>query len=314
MSKKIATREAYGKALAELSKVNKNIVVLDADLSKSTKTADFKSVAPERFFNMGIAEANMMGVAAGLSTCGKIPFVSTFAMFAAGRAFEQIRNSLCYPKLNVKVCATHAGLTVGEDGASHQAIEDIALMRSIPNLVVISPSDAVEAEAAIKAVAEYDGPCYVRLGRLAVNVINDNDSYKFEIGKGITLSEGNDVTIVANGLMVDVAIQAKEDLAKEGINARLINIHTIKPIDGDLLVKAAKETGAIVSVEEHSVIGGLGSAISEVVCEECPVPVVKVGVKDTFGESGKPEELLVKYGLTSEEVVKAAKKAISLKK
>ena len=314
MTKKIATREAYGKALAELSKVNKNIVVLDADLSKSTKTADFKAVAPERFFNMGIAEANMMGVAAGLSTCGKIPFVSTFAMFAAGRAFEQIRNSLCYPKLNVKVCATHAGLTVGEDGASHQAIEDIAIMRSIPNLVVISPSDAVEAEEAIKAIAEYEGPCYVRLGRLAVNVINDNSDYKFEIGKGIKISDGNDLTIVATGIMVDTAIQAKEELKKEGINARVINIHTIKPIDSELLLNAAKETGAIVSVEEHSIIGGLGSAISEVVCEEYPVPVVKVGVKDTFGESGKPEELLEKYGLTVKNVVEAAKKAVSLKK
>lgn len=314
MTKKIATREAYGKALAELSKTNKDIVVLDADLSKSTKTADFKAVAPERFFNMGIAEANMMGVAAGLSTCGKIPFVSTFAMFAAGRAFEQIRNSLCYPKLNVKVCATHAGLTVGEDGASHQAIEDIAIMRSIPNLVVISPSDAVEAEAAIKAIAEYNGPCYVRLGRLAVNVINDNSDYKFEIGKGIEVLSGNDVTIVATGIMVDTAIQAKDELEKQGISARVINIHTIKPLDSEILVKAAKETGAIVTVEEHSVIGGLGSAVAETLSEEYPTPVIKVGVKDTFGESGKPEELLKKYGLTSNEIVEAAKKAISLKK
>ena len=314
MSKKIATREAYGKTLAELSKSNKDIVVLDADLSKSTKTADFKAVAPERFFNMGIAEANMMGVAAGLSTCGKIPFVSTFAMFAAGRAFEQIRNSLCYPKLNVKVCATHAGLTVGEDGASHQAIEDLAIMRSIPNLVVISPSDAVETEAAIKAIAEYNGPCYVRLGRLPVNVINDNAEYKFEIGKGIKISEGTDLTIVATGIMVDTAIQTQEELAKEGISARVLNIHTIKPIDKQILIDAAKETGAIVSVEEHSIIGGLGSAIAEVISEEYPVPVIKVGVKDTFGESGKPEQLLEKYGLTSKEVIEAAKKAKSLKK
>lgn len=314
MSNKIATREAYGKALAELSKTNSNVVVLDADLSKSTKTADFKAVAPERFFNMGIAEANMIGVAAGLSTCGKIPFVSTFAMFAAGRAFEQIRNSLCYPKLNVKVCATHAGLTVGEDGASHQAIEDLALMRSIPNLVVISPSDGIEAEAAIKAVAEYNGPCYVRLGRLAVNVINDNPSYKFEIGKGIKLSEGNDLTIVATGIMVDTAIEAKNVLASEGINARVINIHTLKPLDAALLVEAAKETGAIVTVEEHSIIGGLGSAVAEALCEECPVPVIKVGVNDTFGESGKPNELLEKYGLTVDAVVTAAKKSLKLKK
>lgn len=314
MSKKIATREAYGKALASLANVNENIVVLDADLSKSTKTADFKAVCEERFFNMGIAEANMMAVAAGMSTCGKIPFVSTFAMFAAGRAFEQIRNSICYPKLNVKICATHAGLTVGEDGASHQAIEDLSLMRSIPNMTVICPSDAVEAAAAIKAVAEYDGPCYVRLGRAAVNVINDENTYEFKIGKGVTLSEGKDVTIVATGIMVDVALAAKEELEKEGINARVINIHTLKPIDKDVLIKAAKETGAIVTVEEHNVIGGLGSAVSEVLCEEYPVPVIKVGVNDTFGESGTPDQLLEKYGLTSANVVEKVKKAISLKK
>ncbi|MDO5517606.1 MAG: transketolase family protein, partial [Clostridium sp.] len=288
MSNKIATREAYGKALVKLSNMNENVVVLDADLSKSTKTADFKAVAPERFINMGIAEANMMGVAAGLSTCGKIPFVSTFAIFAAGRAFEQIRNSICYPKLNVKVCATHAGLTVGEDGATHQSVEDISLMRSIPNMTVINPCDAVETEAAILAAAEYNGPCYVRLGRLAVNVVNDEKNYKFEIGKGITLAEGNDVTIAATGIMVELALQAKEILAKDGIDARVINIHTIKPIDNEILIKAAKETGAIVTAEEHSIIGGLGSAVSEVVSEECPVPVLKVGIKDTFGESGKP--------------------------
>lgn len=314
MSTKIATREAYGKALAELANTNENIVVLDADLSKSTKTADFKAVCPERFFNMGIAEGNMMTVAAGLSTCGKIPFVSTFAMFAAGRAFEQIRNSICYPKLNVKVCATHAGITVGEDGASHQTVEDLSLMRSIPNMVVISPADAVETKAAIEAVAKYDGPCYVRLGRAAVNVINDENTYKFEIGKGIVLNEGNDVTIVATGIMVDVALEAKEMLAKEGINARVINIHTLKPIDSDLLVKAAKETGAIVTVEEHSVIGGLGSAVSEVLAETYPVPVVKVGVNDTFGQSGKPNELLEYYGLTAKNVVEKVKRAIELKR
>ena len=314
MGKKIATREAYGKALASLANVNENIVVLDADLSKSTKTADFKAVCEERFINMGIAEGNMMGVAAGLSTCGKIPYVSTFAMFAAGRAFEQIRNSICYPKLNVKVCATHAGLTVGEDGASHQSIEDLSLMRSIPNMTVICPSDAVETEAAIKAIAEYDGPCYVRLGRAAVNVINDNEGYEFKIGKGVTLSEGNDVTIVATGIMVDVALEAKDLLAAEGISARIINIHTLKPIDTEILEKAATETKAIVTVEEHSIIGGLGSAVSEVVCEICPVPVVKVGVKDVFGESGLPNQLLEKYGLTAEKVVESAKKAISLKR
>lgn len=287
MGNKIATREAYGKALVKLSNMNKDVVVLDADLSKSTKTADFKAAAPERFINMGIAEANMMGVASGLSTCGKIPFVSTFAMFAAGRAFEQIRNSICYPKLNVKVCATHAGLTVGEDGASHQSVEDISLMRSIPNMTVINPADAIETEAAILAVAEYKGPCYVRLGRLAVENVNDNANYKFEIGKGVTLANGSDVTIVATGIMVKLALEAKEELAKDGIDARVINIHTIKPIDSDLLIKAAKETGAIVTAEEHSIIGGLGSAVSEVLCEEMPVPVLKVGIEDTFGESGK---------------------------
>lgn len=314
MSGKIATREAYGKTLAAIAKENENIVVLDADLSKSTKTADFKAVCSERFFNMGIAEANMMGVAAGMSTCGKIPFVSTFAMFAAGRAFEQIRNSICYPKLNVKVCATHAGLTVGEDGASHQSIEDLALMRSIPNMTVICPSDAVETDAAIRAVANYNGPCFVRLGRAAVNVINDNADYKFEIGKGVTLKEGKDIAIVATGIMVDVALEAQEILSKEGISAKVINIHTLKPIDKHLLLNTAKEIGAIVTVEEHSIIGGLGSAVSEVVCEEYPIPVIKVGVKDTFGESGKPAELLEDYGLTAKDVVTATKKAISLKK
>ena len=314
MGNKIATREAYGKALVKLSTLNKNVVVLDADLSKSTKTADFKAVSPERFINMGIAESNMMGVAAGLSTCGKIPFASTFAMFAAGRAFEQIRNSICYPKLNVKVCATHAGLTVGEDGATHQSVEDISLMRSIPNMTVINPADAVETEAAILAVAQYNGPCYVRLGRLPVSVINNSENYRFEIGKGVTLAQGDDLTIVATGMMVELALEAKDELAKDGINARVINIHTIKPIDRDLLIKAAKETGVIVTAEEHSIIGGLGSAVAEVVTEECPVPVLKVGIKDTFGESGKPNELVKVYGLTTEAIVEHSKKAISLKK
>ncbi|MBU3136931.1 transketolase family protein [Clostridium gasigenes] len=314
MSKKVATREAYGKALAQLAKINENVVVLDADLSKSTKTADFKEVCPERFFNMGIAEANMMGVAAGLSTCGKIPFVSTFAMFAAGRAFEQIRNSLCYPRLNVKVCATHAGLTVGEDGASHQAIEDLALMRSIPNMTVICPADDVETEAAIKAIAEFDGPCYVRLGRLPVSTINDAKTYEFKLGKGVTLKEGNDVTIIATGIMVQTALEASDILANEGINARVINIHTLKPLDTELLVNAAKETNAIVTVEEHSIIGGLGSAVAEALGEEYPVPVLKVGVNDVFGESGKPEELLKAYGLTAEAIVEKVKKSIMLKR
>lgn len=302
MGSKQATRESYGKALAELAKENKNVVVLDADLSKSTKTADFKAVAPERFFNMGIAEANMMGVAAGMSTCGKIPFVSTFAMFAAGRAFEQIRNSICYPKLNVKICATHAGLTVGEDGATHQAIEDLSLMRSIPNMTVINPADDVETIAAIKAVAKMEGPCYVRLGRMAVERVNDPDKYKFEVGKGVKLADGKDVTIIATGIMVEAALEAKKILKDKNIDARVINIHTIKPIDKDIIVEAAKETGLIVTAEEHSIIGGLGSAVAEVVSEEYPVKVLRVGVKDTFGESGKPAELLKKYGLTAEDI------------
>ncbi len=310
---KVATREAYGKALAKLGLENENIVVLDADLSKSTKTADFKKVAPERFINMGIAEGNMMSVAAGLASCGKIPFASTFAIFAAGRAFEQIRNSICYPKLNVKICATHAGLTVGEDGASHQAIEDLALMRSIPNMVVISPSDDVETEAAIKAITEYHGPCYVRLGRSGVETINNNPDYKFEIGKAVTLREGKDATIIATGIMVDAALEAYNMLAEEGIKVKVLNIHTIKPIDEDAIIAAAKETGLIVTAEEHSILGGLGSAVAEVVTSNYPVPVMRVGVKDTFGESGKPEELLKAYGLTADEIVKALKKGLGLK-
>lgn len=313
MSKKIATREAYGKALAGLANTNENIVVLDADLSKSTKTSEFKDVCPERFFNMGIAEANMVSVAAGLATCGKVPFVSTFAMFAAGRAFEQIRNSICYPKLNVKVCATHAGLTVGEDGASHQTVEDLSLMRSIPNMVVISPADAVETKAAIKAIANYEGPCYVRLGRAAVNVINDEKTYEFKLGKGVTLADGKDITIIATGIMVDAAMEARQILANDGISAKVINIHTIKPLDNELIVKSAKETGAIVTAEEHSIIGGLGSAVAEAVTTEYPIPVLRVGIKDVFGESGKPEELLKAYNLTSQDIVNKVKEAIILK-
>lgn len=310
---KLATREAYGKSLAKLANENNNVVVLDADLSKSTKTADFKAVAPERFFNMGIAESNMMCVAAGMSTCGKIPFVSTFAMFAAGRAYEQIRNSIGYPHLNVKICATHAGITVGEDGASHQAIEDLGLMRAIPGMTVISPADDVETEAAIRAIAELNGPCYVRLGRAAVNTVNNFEGYKFEIGKGVELRCGSEATIVATGIMVDAALEAYNMLAEEGIKVRVINIHTIKPIDRAIIEKAARETGVIITAEEHSVINGLGSAVAEVVTETHPVPVLKVGVKDTFGESGKPGELLKEYGLTAEEIVKAVKKGISIK-
>lgn len=313
MAEKMATREAYGKTLAKLALEKDNIVVLDADLSKSTKTADFKKVAPERFFNMGIAEGNMMAVAAGISTCDKIVFASTFAIFATGRAFEQVRNSICYPKLNVKVCATHAGITVGEDGASHQSVEDISLMRSIPNMTVISPSDSVETEAAIRAVAEMKGPCYVRLGRLAVPVINDNPEYNFEIGKGVTVREGKDATIVATGIMVDAALEAYNLLVEKGIKVRVVNIHTIKPIDTDILVNAARQTGVIITAEEHSIIGGLGSAVCEVVSERHPVPVIRVGIKDTFGESGKPAELLKAYGLTADDIVKAVLKGIQLK-
>ncbi|MDU4891059.1 MAG: transketolase family protein [Clostridium sp.] len=313
MMKKIATREAYGKALAKIGQENDNIVVLDADLSKSTKTADFKAVCPERFINMGIAEGNMMSVAAGMAACGKIPFASTFAVFATGRAFEQIRNSICYPKLNVKVCATHAGITVGEDGASHQSVEDISLMRSIPNMVVISPSDAVETEAAIEAIVKYNGPCYVRLGRSAVTVINDNADYKFEIGKGVTLREGKEATIIATGVMVEAALEAFNVLAEEGIKVRVVNMHTIKPIDEEAIISAARETGLIITAEEHSIIGGLGSAVAEVVTGNCPVPVLRVGIKDVFGESGKPAELLKAYGLTAEDIVKAVKHGISMK-
>ncbi|MBZ4664132.1 MAG: transketolase family protein [Caloramator sp.] len=309
----LATREAYGKALVELGKENKNIVVLDADLSKSTKTADFAKAYPERFFNVGIAEADLIGTAAGLSTCGKIPFASTFAMFAAGRAFEQIRNSVCYPKLNVKIAATHAGLTVGEDGASHQSVEDIAIMRSIPNMTVICPSDDVETMAAVKAASEYYGPVYIRLGRSSVPTINDRPEYKFEIGKAVLLKEGKDVSIFATGIMVSEALKAAEELQKEGIDAEVINIHTIKPIDEEAVVNSVKKTKAAVTCEEHNIIGGLGSAVCEVLSEKYPAPVKRVGIKDTFGESGKPAELLKKYGLTKDEIIKAAKEAVAAK-
>ena len=310
--KKIATRESYGKALAEYGK-KYDIVVLDADLSKSTKTDTFKKEFPDRFINMGIAEQNMMSTAAGLASCGKIVFASSFAMFAAGRAFEQIRNSICYPNLNVKIGATHAGISVGEDGATHQCIEDIGIMRTIPNMVVINPADDVEARAAVKAAILHNGPVYLRFGRLATNVIYDEETYEFEIGKGILLKDGRDVSIVATGLLVEEALEAKEILAKEGINARVINIHTIKPIDREIIVKAAKETGAIVTCEEHNIIGGLGSAVAEVLCEEAPVPMERVGVKDVFGKSGVPAQLLKEYGLTAEDIVSACKKAISKK-
>ena len=302
-----ATREAYGKALAGLANTKENIVVLDADLSKSTKTSEFKDVCPERFFNMGIAEANMVSVAAGLATCGKVPFVSTFAMFAAGRAFEQVRNSIGYPHLNVKIGATHAGITVGEDGATHQCNEDIALMRTIPGMVVMCPADDVEAKAAVRAAVEYDGPVYIRFGRAAVPVINDTPDYKFEIGKGTVVREGTDVTIVATGLCVSSALEAADMLAEDGIEAKVINIHTIKPIDSDLLVEAAKETGKVVTVEEHSIIGGLGGAVCDCVSEKAPVPVKRIGINDVFGESGPAVALLEKYGLDAEGIYKQIK-------
>ena len=309
MSNKIATREAYGKALVKLGKINDDVVVLDADLSKSTKTNDFYKAYPDRFFNMGIAEQNLVGSACGFAATGKIPFASTFAMFATGRAFEIIRNSACYPKLNVKICATHAGITVGEDGGSHQSVEDISLMRSIPNMTVLVPADGVEAEKMIFAAAEYNGPMYVRLGRSAVPTLFD-ENYNFEIGKGVVLKEGNDATIIACGMMVNEALIAADMLKEENINVRVINMSTIKPIDTELIIKAAKETKAIVTAEEHSIIGGLGSAVSEVVSENHPVKVKKVGLNDCFGESGTPGELLEKYGLTAKNIVAKVKEAI----
>lgn len=310
MAKK-ATRESYGAALAEFG-ADKNIVVLDADLSKSTKTDCFKKVYPERFINMGIAEGNMMSVAAGLASTGKIVFASSFAMFAAGRAFEQIRNSIAYPKLNVKIGATHAGISVGEDGATHQCLEDIALMRSLPGMVIINPADDIEARLAVKAAIEHSGPVYMRFGRLAVEDVNPAD-YKFELGKGVLLADGSDVSIIATGLMVQEALKAREMLAADGISARVINIHTIKPLDKDIIAKAAKETGAIVTCEEHYIMGGLGSAVCEAVCESTPVPVKIIGT-DRFGKSGKPAELFKEYGLTAENIAKTAKEAVNLKK
>ena len=309
----IATREAYGKALAAVGGKNNNVIVLDADLSKSTKTEVFGKAYPERFFNVGIAEQNMMGTAAGLAAAGKIPFVSTFAVFATGRAFEQIRNSICYPKLNVKIAATHAGLTVGEDGASHQSIEDISLMRTLPNMTVIVPADGIETEKAIEFAAEYKGPCYIRLGRSNVPDLFDAD-YKFEIGKAVTVAEGTDVTIIATGIMVAEAKAAAEELSKEGISAGVLNIHTIKPIDSEAIIKAAEKTGCIVTCEEHSIIGGLGSAVAEVLVENNPVPMLRLGVNDTFGESGKPNDLLIKYKLKSSDIVEKVKVVLAKKK
>ena len=309
--KKIATRESYGNALIEIGKENPNLVVLDADLAAATKTGMFKKVFPERHIDCGIAESNMAGVAAGLSLTGKIPFMSSFAMFAAGRAFEQVRNSIGYPHLNVKIGATHAGITVGEDGATHQCNEDIALMRTIPGMVVMCPADDVEAKAAVRAAVEYDGPVYIRFGRAAVPVINDTPDCKFEIGKGTVVREGTDVTIVATGICVDSALGAAEKLAAEGISAEVINICTIKPLDEDIIIKSAKKTGKVVTAEEHSVIGGLGSAVCDALCKSYPTPVYKIGMQDCFGESGSAAALVQKYKLDAQGVYEQVKEFVN---
>ncbi len=305
--KKIATRESYGNALAELGKVHEDIVVLDADLAAATKTGVFKKAFPERFIDCGIAECNMVGVAAGLAAAGKVPFASSFAMFAAGRAFEQVRNSVGYPKLNVKIGATHAGISVGEDGATHQCNEDIALMRTIPGMAVLNPSDDIEAKAAVQAAYEHVGPVYLRFGRLAVPVINDKPDYRFELGKGVVLREGKDVAIIATGLPVANCLEAADKLAKDGIEAKVINIHTIKPLDEELVIASAKETGKVVTVEEHSVIGGLGSAVCDVLAQQAPTKVMKIGINDTYGESGPAAELVKKYGLDAESIYERVK-------
>lgn len=308
--KKIATRESYGNALVEMGKKYENLVVLDADLAAATKTGIFKKAFPERHIDCGIAECNMAGIAAGLAATGKIPFMSSFAMFAAGRAYEQVRNSIGYPHLNVKIGATHAGISVGEDGATHQCLEDISLMRGIPGMVVINPSDDVEAKAAIEAAILHEGPVYLRFGRLAVPVINDRPEYKFELGKGVVLREGKDVTVIASGLPVAASIEAAKMLEKDGISVKLINIHTIKPLDKELVVAAAKETGKVVTVEEHSVIGGLGSAVCEALSEEAPTPVKRIGIQDVFGESGPAGALLEKYGLDAKGIYAQVKEFV----
>ena len=307
MADKIATRDSYGNALVELGKSHEDLVVLDADLAAATKTGTFKKEFPDRHIDCGIAECNMMGIAAGLAATGKVPFASTFAMFAAGRAFEQVRNSIGYPQLNVKIGATHAGISVGEDGATHQCNEDVALMRTIPGMTVIVPSDDIEAKAAVKAAYEHQGPCYLRFGRLAVPVINDKPDYKFELGKGVVLREGKDVTIIASGLPVSNCLEAAEKLAADGIDAEVINIHTIKPLDEELVIASAKKTGKVVTVEEHSVIGGLGSAVCDCLSENCPTKVMKIGVNDVFGESGPALELIAKYGLDTDSIYNKVK-------
>ena len=307
---KKATRESFGEALTMLAETNPDIVVLDADLAEATKTCIFEKKYPERFIDCGIAESNMIGIAAGLATCGKIPFAASFAMFSAGRAFEQVRNSVGYPHLNVKIAGSHAGISTGEDGATHQCCEDIALMRTIPGMVVLNPADHYEMLAAVKAAAQHNGPVYIRLGRLAVESVNNNDDYKFEIGKGITLRQGEDITVIATGLMVGEALKAVDSLAAQGVHARLIDMHTIKPLDEELVLKAARETGRIVTVEEHNIIGGLGEAVAACVAESCPVPVTRIGVNDVFGHSGPAVDLLKEFGLCAENIEATVKKVL----
>lgn len=307
---KKATRESFGEAVTELAAEYPDVVVLDADLAAATKTGIFKKKYPERFFDCGIAECNMIGVAAGLATCGKIPFAASFAMFSAGRAFEQVRNSVGYPKLNVKVVGSHAGISVGEDGATHQCCEDIALMRTIPGMVVLNPSDHYEMKAAVRAAIEHKGPCYIRLGRLAVESINNNDDYHFELGKGILLREGTDITIVATGLMVAEAVKAAKALEAEGISAEVINIHTIKPLDEEIILNSAKKTGRVVTVEEHNIIGGLGEAVAAVLSEKCPTPVTRIGVNDVFGHSGPAVDLLKEFGLSAEHIAEVVREKL----
>jgi transketolase len=314
MPELIATRDAYGEALVECAQEFKNLVVLDADLSNATKTDLFKNAYPERFFDMGISEADMMGTAAGMAACGIIPFATSFAVFAAGRAFEQVRNAIAYPKKNVKIGATHAGVSVGADGASHQAVEDLAIMRAVPNMLVLSPADAVETHACVRAAIEHQGPVYLRLGRLPVPVIFEKNSYKFTLGKGIVLKKGTDVSIVSTGNLLHFALEAAETLAQQGISAKVINIHTVKPFDQELVIASAKETGAIVTLEEGTVLGGLGSAVAETVTEEYPVPVKKMGLNDVFGQSGKAEELLEYYGLSTENIIRNVHEAVKMKK
>lgn len=307
---KKATRESFGEALANLAETNPDIVVLDADLAEATKTGIFKKKYPDRFIDCGIAECNMIGIAAGLATCGKVPFAASFAMFSAGRAFEQVRNSVGYPHLNVKIAGSHAGISVGEDGATHQCCEDIALMRTIPGMVILNPCDHYEMQAAVKAAADYKGPVYIRLGRLAVETLERQGDCEFEIGKGLTLRDGTDITVIATGLMVQEAVKAAKELEAQGVSARVIDMHTIKPLDRELVLKAARETGRIVTVEEHNIIGGLGEAVASCVCEECPVPVIRIGVNDVFGHSGPATELLKEFGLCAENIVSTVKKAL----